>query len=535
MKNFKGFKLISLEVHNHKILGTNTFNFVQEDDKNDFIYTTILIGPNGTGKSEVLKLIINIFRNLSLLKNGQKEKNLGCQFKLKFLNNHEFTLSNYISVDDKVLIPLNFKKEYTLRRYNEQIDIIKSYNSDVEYIIPNITASSFMLSDKFFIPITDDDKIYFKDYNYLGLKSNRQSGSTQRLLRRTVDHIVDNKNPEIFQKSISKIGEFLGLDAEGIEVTYKTKYTKNFWNGKLTPSDLEEYFHKITVQYEEMQGKEPPFKLRNYRSLKAKGNEKIESLCDYMNYISTNTRLINSESKRSQFKKLIFNVAKSDEHQLLSEERKLIEYAINLGFLETPQINFISSSRIPIDQASSGEINLFATMIGLIATIKFGSLIIIDEPEVSLHPNWQMKYLYFLTELFKEFTDSHIIIATHSHFLISDLQGESGKIIGLKKVNKKIETLDINTNTFGWSAEEILLDVFDVPTTRNLFIYEKVGDILDLIALRDTKESSVEPEKVGTEISKRINYLRNKGIVNLSKEDPLKEIIEKIIEKYGRS
>jgi hypothetical protein len=75
LKNFKGFKLISLEVHNYKILGTNIFNFIQEDDKNYFIYTTILIGANVTDKSEIMKLIINIFRNLSLLKNGQKEKN----------------------------------------------------------------------------------------------------------------------------------------------------------------------------------------------------------------------------------------------------------------------------------------------------------------------------------------------------------------------------------------------------------------------------------------------------------------------------
>jgi predicted ATPase len=513
LKKFKGFKLISLEVNNHKILGVNTFNFIQEEDNNDSIYATILIGPNGTGKSEILKLIINIFRNLSLLKNGQKEKNLGCQFKLKFKNTHEYTFSNYKIIDSSISTPLNYKREYTLRRYGELIDIFKSYDEVDDYKIPNITASSFMLSDKFFIPITDNDKNYFKDYNYLGLKSNRQSGSTQRLLRRTVDHIVDNENPEVFQNSITKIGNFLEFDTDGIEVTYKTKYTNRFWNGDLTPNILEDFFHEITVQYEEMQGKQAPFKLTNYRTLKSKGIENIESLCNYMNQMSTSTRLIYSGSKRSQFKTLTFNVAKSSEHQRLSEEKKTIEYAIDLGFLEAPQINFISSSKIPIDQASSGEINLFATMIGLISTIKYGSLIIIDEPEVSLHPNWQMKYLHFLTELLNEYNDSHIVIATHSHFLISDLQGDTGKIIGLKKTNRMIETVDIDRNTFGWSAEEVLYKIFDVRTTRNHYLEMDIRKMLGLIA---EKSDNVEEIK---------NILFRVSKVQLNEYDPLGLII----------
>lgn len=522
LKNFNGFKLVSLEIHKHKILGTNTFNFVQAEDNNDSIYSTILIGPNGTGKSEVLKLIVNIFRNLSLLKNGQKEKNLNCYFKLKYLNTHEYTFSNYQELEDSILIPLNFKSQYILKQYDKLIDIGKVHNDSTDNVIPNITASSFMLSDKFFIPITDNDKLYFKNYNYLGLKSNRQSGSTQRLLRRTVDHIVDNENPEIFQKSITKIGNFLELDTDGIEVTYKTKYTNRFWNGDLTPNILEDFFHEITVQYEEMKGKQAPFKLTNYRTLKSKGIQNIESLCKYMNQVSASKRLIDSGSKRSQFKTLTFNVAKSSEHQTLSEEKKTIEYAISLGFLEAPQINFISSSKIPIDQASSGEINLFATMIGLISTIKYGSLIIIDEPEVSLHPNWQMKYLHFLTELLNEYNDSHIVIATHSHFLISDLQGDTGKIIGLKKINRMIETFDINRNTFGWSAEEVLYKIFDVRTTRNHYLEMDLRKMLGLVAEQSADKSGI------AEILERVRK------VQLDENDPLKLIVnqaEKYLEK----
>jgi predicted ATPase len=516
LKNFNGFKLVSLEIHKHKILGTNTFNFIQAEDNNDSIYSTILIGPNGTGKSEVLKLIVNIFRNLSLLKNGQKEKNLNCYFKLKYLNTHEYTLSNYLELEDNIVTPLNFKSQYVLKQYDKLIDINKKYNDGTDNVIPNITASSFMLSDKFFIPITDNDKLYFKNYNYLGLKSNRQSGSTQKLFRRTVDYIVENTNTDIFKKSVSKIANFLELDTDGIEISYKTKYTNRFWNGDLSPSNLEDFFFKIEVQYEEMQGKEPPFKLRYYRSLKSKSFEQIENLCDYINKIARTDRLIDSHSNRSKFKTLAFNVASYVEHDLLSEEKNNLDIAISLGLLDTPQINFISSSKIPLTEASSGEINLFATMIGLVATIKYGSLIIIDEPEVSLHPNWQMKYLHFLTELLSDYNDSHILIATHSHFLISDLQGDSGKIIGLKKSNKKIEITDINTNTFGWSAEEILYEIFNVKSTRNSFIEYELTELVDILNRDSTDKLN--------ELSKILIKLSN---LELNPNDPLKVLIEK--------
>lgn len=81
----------------------------------------------------------------------------------------------------------------------------------------------------------------------------------------------------------------------------------------------------------------------------------------------------------------------------------------------------------------------------------------------------------------------------------------------------------------------MLLEVFNVPTTRNYFIYEKVGEILDLIALRDTEQSKILPQNIAFTISTKIEALQDMGIENLSQEDPLKEIIDKIILKYGRS
>jgi hypothetical protein len=125
-------------------------------------------------------------------------------------------------------------------------------------------------------------------------------------------------------------------------------------------------------------------------------------------------------------------------------------------------------------------------------------------------------------------------MATHSHFIISDLENESSEIIGLKGQVPHVEAQSLNVKTYGSSAEEVLLEIFGVPTTRNFFIYEKVGEILDMVALRDAKKSEGNEVNNLNEITEKIEYLQSKGIDKLSKEDPLKEIVDKLISKYGR-
>ena len=155
---------------------------------------------------------------------------------------------------------------------------------------------------------------------------------------------------------------------------------------------------------------------------------------------------------------------------------------------------------------------------------KNNSLILIDEPDTSLHPNWQMKYVHNLKNLFKGWNSSHFIMATHSHFIISDLENDSSEIIGIKGQVPNIKVKAFNTKTYGYSAEEILLDIFGVATTRNFYVYEKVSEILEMIALPDSNKAN---------ISEKVVELKNKGLDKLSKEDPLKDIIDKLLLKYA--
>ncbi|NUF39479.1 AAA family ATPase, partial [Acinetobacter lactucae] len=71
-----------------------------------------------------------------------------------------------------------------------------------------------------------------------------------------------------------------------------------------------------------------------------------------------------------------------------------------------------------IDLLSSGEQHLIILLGNLIFNTKFGTLILIDEPEISLHAAWQKKLLSLISEI-ANINKFNILIATHSFTLIN--------------------------------------------------------------------------------------------------------------------
>lgn len=93
---------------------------------------------------------------------------------------------------------------------------------------------------------------------------------------------------------------------------------------------------------------------------------------------------------------------------------------------------------IPISQLSSGEKQIVYRGSFLLQNIKtnLGKLVLIDEPEISMHPEWQRKILGYYQKLFTDETGkqlSQIFIATHSPFIIHNPDRHNDKVIVLKK------------------------------------------------------------------------------------------------------
>lgn len=139
---------------------------------------------------------------------------------------------------------------------------------------------------------------------------------------------------------------------------------------------------------------------------------------------------------------------------------------------------------IPLLNASSGEITLATTLIYITSVIKVQSVILIDEPENSLHPKWQIEYVKKLSELFY-FYQPKIVIATHSPLILNGAEVNSEKINIFKGANGKFE-LHRNSTT---NVEEIYQDFFDVTTPENRYISEEIVDKMNLLAEKRINES----------------------------------------------
>ncbi|MCL1701191.1 AAA family ATPase [Lysinibacillus sp. Bpr_S20] len=93
-----------------------------------------------------------------------------------------------------------------------------------------------------------------------------------------------------------------------------------------------------------------------------------------------------------------------------------------------------------------------------------GAVVLIDEPEISLHPNWQIKILDFYKSLFKnnsEIQTSQLIVATHSPFVIHNEKQEKDKIIVLGKSEGGVY-VEPEPSFFGWTPKQAVTQAFDI-------------------------------------------------------------------------
>lgn len=93
-----------------------------------------------------------------------------------------------------------------------------------------------------------------------------------------------------------------------------------------------------------------------------------------------------------------------------------------------------------------------------------GALVLIDEPEISLHPLWQLKILTFFKKLFtfgSELT-SQLIVATHSPFIIHNATRNEDKVIVLQKNATGTISLVEEPQFFSWSASKKVRDAFKI-------------------------------------------------------------------------
>jgi len=145
----------------------------------------------------------------------------------------------------------------------------------------------------------------------------------------------------------------------------------------------------------------------------------------------------------------------------------------NEGYYYTEKKNNDIEDRniFTIDELSTGEKTLLSKVLYLYFKDYKDKVILIDEPELSLHPSWQNKVLK-IYENFAKKNNCQIIIATHSPHIIGSAKNEYLRILR-KGEEGNVEVVD-NLMAYGRDIEWVLEEVMGTQYTREKKILEKI-------------------------------------------------------------
>lgn len=127
--------------------------------------------------------------------------------------------------------------------------------------------------------------------------------------------------------------------------------------------------------------------------------------------------------------------------------------------------------RFPISQASSGEKEILNFLFGIFALRTRGGLLVIDEPELHLHPRWQA----ILHDLFRELahsTENQFLLSTHSPvFITPDTIASVRRVAKDKSGSTRMISLQAGGND---RSPKSLLHLVNSHNNERVFFADKV-------------------------------------------------------------
>lgn len=206
-----------------------------------------------------------------------------------------------------------------------------------------------------------------------------------------------------------------------------------------------------------------------------------------------------------------------DEAEKNPSKLNLISDLIEQGILRIRGVDLYRESdknKVSISDTSSGQHCMLQIFIGIAASLKNNSLICIDEPEISLHPEWQLNFINTLQQLFWSYQGCHFIIATHSPQIVSGLKTKNGLVVNLE------DSIDYLPEFYSErSADFQLAEIFGSPGYKNEFLIRESLSLLTKIA---NEERFKDKDRSSLETLKSLHP-------KLTKNDPVKILIDQIL------
>ena len=383
------------EIEIRKLFGRFDYRFLLLED-----HITILTGPNGFGKSTII-------RCLNALGNSN----------LKFFLELEFVEFKVISSKKSLTIE---KTQNGLRINGEEIDgkyILsrgKGQNpgddQNIHQIYTDILrALNDFLGNVYFIA---EQRLIQENANRTINRTINRMESYYSALYNETEKVVEI--PKRLKQKIADIGVAYSGKANSLDSTYPERLfrqkcgitEKEFHiNMNLMKEKIEKLDRYGISDIKALDTVE--FNPEDARALKVyfdDFNEKYDVYRDFLERLDYFGEIVNS---RFMFKQLVISR----------------EYGLKIIDIDTKR-------KIPLTNLSSGEKEIIVLFYTLLFEIPDGVLLLIDEPEISLHIAWQRLFMKDLKKIV-QMKNLRAVIATHSPQIVSgnrDIQVDLGEL-----------------------------------------------------------------------------------------------------------
>lgn len=161
--------------------------------------------------------------------------------------------------------------------------------------------------------------------------------------------------------------------------------------------------------------------------------------------------------------------------------------------------NILNMFNFEFKGLSAGEqamLNIYSSFYEAIREVKTckNLLIILDEPELYFHPEWQRRFVYSIVEFFNTYYPEHniqIIFTSNSPYVLSDLKRDNVITLGKQE----------NERTFAGNIVYLLLDKYFMENTIGAFSEEKIKDVIQKIKKNKSDENDIKViEEIGEDL-----------------------------------
>ena len=432
-------------------------------------WITVIIGWNGTGKSNVLEALVVIFRDLI-----QKERKPTFAFNLEYRigagqetlhinidadpDRERDGLIVYVATDDEArgkgtLTPFIAGEPATSARRGKRITLKDFFAPDTpylpRYVFAYYSGESGRLHDAF--------RPYLEEYDKQ-LRQGKNPG-LKRLFYAMPVHSQFVLLAFLIQQTDEVrefLSEHLGVDPEeGIESVLfvlrqppwtSTEGDPRFWKAKGVVAAFLDRLYAIALA---------PIELNRLVPISLWNKKKLQFKYLYVKDITSLRKLVGKQRPAEFFRDL----ESTHVSQLIEEVRIQVRLKKNDG-------------TVTFRELSEGEQQLL-TVLGLLRfTAESESLFLLDEPDTHLNPRWAVDYLSYLRKFAGQNDgdrdNSHILLTTHNPLAIAELVKEQVQILQLSQNSKPPQIVamhpELDPRGLGYAAI-VASDMFGIAST----------------------------------------------------------------------